>query len=119
METSTIGDRIPEEAVQLLEALLKDDEPVARALRAQIPHLRVTGHCPCPCPSIDFAPDRATVAAAPVTGNPVVEAEMLDADGRPVGGVLLFAFDGYLSNLEIYSWADEPITELPPPDRLA
>ncbi|GAA0618053.1 hypothetical protein [Streptomyces crystallinus] len=118
MDTSTTGDRIPAEAVKLLEALLKSDKPAHRALRAQIPHLRVTGHCTCSCASIDFGLDKAAVPSAPVTENPVADATVLDRDGQPVGGALLFAYDGYLSNLEVYAWGDEQITQLPPPDRL-
>ncbi|SEL30255.1 hypothetical protein [Streptacidiphilus jiangxiensis] len=118
METSTTGDRIPAEAVQILEALLNSDEPVHRALLAQIPHLRVTGRCTCSCASIDFGLDRSLVPAAAPSGNPVAEATVVDADGEPVGGVLVFAYDGYLSNLEVYAWGDDQISHLPSPDRL-
>ncbi|AUY52835.1 hypothetical protein [Streptomyces sp. CB01881] len=118
METSTTGDPLPAEAVQLLEALLKEDQPDHRALLAQIPHLRVIGRCPCSCASIDFGLDRAAVPAAPVAGNPVADGTVLDADGEPVGGALVFAYDGYLSNLEVYGWGDDQITRLPSPDRL-
>ncbi|MFE4516907.1 hypothetical protein ACFRMQ_22240 [Kitasatospora sp. NPDC056783] len=118
MDTSTIGDPLPAEAVRLLEALLQDDDPTHRALLAQLPHLRVTGHCRCPCASLDFGLDQAAAPAAPVTRNPAAEAPIHDADGEPVGGVLVFTQDGYLSGLEVHTWADEPITRLPHPDRL-
>lgn len=107
------------EAVALLDALLAGDGPAHRALRAQIPHLRVTGRCPCPCASIDVDLDRAAVPAAPAAAHPAAEATVLDSDGQPVGGVLVFASAGYLSGLEVYTWQDEPITRFPPPDRLA
>ncbi|MGW2250912.1 hypothetical protein ACWCXH_12000 [Kitasatospora sp. NPDC001660] len=110
------GEPVPDEAVHLLNALLGDAYP---ELSAQIPHLRVAGHCPCPCPSIDFSLDRTAVPAAPVVDNPFAEATVLDETGEPVGGALLFAFEGYLSNLEVYSWTDDPVTRLPSPDRLA
>lgn len=118
MEASTTGDRIPAAAAKLLEALLKSDEPVYRALRAQIPYLRVTGRCICSCASIDFGLDRTAVTSAPVGENIVADATVLDADGQPVGGALVFAYDGYLSNLEVYAWGDEQITQLPSPDQL-
>jgi len=118
METSATGDRIPPDAVRLLEALLASDEPVHRALLAQIPHLRVTGRCACSCASVDFGLNTALVSAAPVTANPVAEATVADADGLPIGGALVFASEGYLSNLEIYTWGDHQITRLPSPDRL-
>ncbi|MCT9089848.1 hypothetical protein N4G70_13350 [Streptomyces sp. ASQP_92] len=57
--------------------------------------------------------------AAPVADSPVVaEAEILDAEGRPIGGVLVFAQAGYLSYLETYTWLDQQITRFPSPDRL-
>ncbi|MFF1482248.1 hypothetical protein ACFVYD_32645 [Streptomyces sp. NPDC058301] len=56
--------------------------------------------------------------SATVTDNPVAEATVLDAAGQPIGGALVFAYDGYLSNLEIYAWDDEQITQLASPDRL-
>ncbi|WP_079404063.1 hypothetical protein [Streptomyces sp. 3211] len=118
METSTSGERIPAEAVRLLEALLTGDEPVHRALLAQIPFLHVTGRCRCSCASLDFGLDRSLVPAAPVIGNPVADATVVDVEGEPVGGALVFAHDGYLSNLEMYTWGDDRITRLPTPDRL-
>ncbi|MFE9406625.1 hypothetical protein ACFYNY_33515 [Streptomyces sp. NPDC006530] len=63
--------------------------------------------------------DETLIAAAPVADNPVVaEAEVLDAGGRPIGGVLVFAQTGYLSYLETYTWLDQQITRFPSPDRL-
>ncbi|WP_316520034.1 hypothetical protein [Kitasatospora brasiliensis] len=117
MDTIPPDTPLPTEAVRLLEALLRNDDPTHRALLAQLPHLRVTGRCACPCASIDFTPDRAAVAA-PGAGNPVAEALIVDADGEPVGGALVFTQDGYLSALEVHTWQDEPITRLPSPERL-
>lgn len=51
-------------------------------------------------------------------GNPVADATVVDVEGEPVGGALVFAHDGYLSNLEMYTWGDDRITRLPTPDRL-
>ncbi|MFE0459499.1 hypothetical protein ACFW1A_09590 [Kitasatospora sp. NPDC058965] len=120
MDDSTTGDPLPAEVVTLLQALLREDTPVHRGLLAQLPRLRVTGHCPCPCPTLDFGV-ADTAAVPPVAGarGPITEAAVLDRDGQPVGGVLVWATGGYLSGLELYSWADEPITRFPGPDRLA
>ena len=38
--------------------------------------------------------------------------------GETIGGVIVFVDDGYLSSLEIYSIAYEPISQFPPLDRL-
>ncbi|MEV7597234.1 hypothetical protein AB0O91_07545 [Kitasatospora sp. NPDC089797] len=119
MDDSTADPRPPAEAVALLEALLGADTPADRALRAQIPHLRVTGGCACPCAGLDFdLDDTAPVPSVPVPGRPAAEATVVDADGEPIGGVLVFATEGRLSALEVYTWADEPMTRLPSPDRL-
>ncbi|MFE9118160.1 hypothetical protein [Streptomyces sp. NPDC007172] len=57
--------------------------------------------------------------AALIAGDPVVaEAEVVDAHGQPIGGVLVFAHAGYLSYLETYTWLDEQITQFPSRDRL-
>jgi hypothetical protein len=40
-----------------------------------------------------------------------------DEDGEPIGGVLVFTTDGYLSLLEVYSHY-EPINLFPSTDRL-
>jgi hypothetical protein len=45
------------------------------------------------------------------------EAEVLDVNGEYIGGVIVFADDGYLSNLEVF-WLWEPISPFPPLDRL-
>jgi hypothetical protein len=39
-------------------------------------------------------------------------ADVLAADGRAIGGVILFADDGWLSSLEVY-WFEEQIREMP------
>ncbi|MFF1481410.1 hypothetical protein ACFVYD_28315 [Streptomyces sp. NPDC058301] len=120
METSTTGGALPAEAITLLETLLASDTPLHHALRAQIPHLRVTGHCSCSCATIVLGLDETLAAPAPVTDNPVVaEAEVLDSDGQEIGGVLVFAHGGYLSYLETYTWLDEPITQFPFPGQLS
>ena len=45
------------------------------------------------------------------------EAIVVDLNGENIGGVIVFADDGYLSNLEIF-WHDVPISPFPPLDRL-
>ncbi|MGH9197684.1 MAG: hypothetical protein ACRD1T_18320, partial [Acidimicrobiia bacterium] len=47
-----------------------------------------------------------------------VEADIRSEAGEYVGGVLLFANNGFLTMLEAYSVADEPIMAWPPNDRL-
>jgi hypothetical protein len=75
-------------------------------LREQVGHTRVTGlSCSCGCPSMNLAVDRP-VAAAPTSGM-VADGVGLDAGGKPVGALLFVDDDGYMSELEIFGWADD------------
>ena len=83
----------------------------------QVDAVSVNGGCPCGCATVDFIVDRSAPSAGK-TYRPIPnEAEVLDADGAYMGGVIVFTENGYLSSLEIFSIAD-PITQLPPLDRL-
>jgi hypothetical protein len=84
-------------------------------LLAQLPHTSVVRRCGCGCATVDLHVDRAAVAPATVGENPVAEASFAVDDANVSGGVLLFAEDGYLSYLEVYSVQDKPITRFPEP----
>ncbi|WP_435896839.1 hypothetical protein [Streptomyces griseosporeus] len=114
---------LPPDVAGTLTALLRGDDPVSVALRAQIPHAWVAGRCGCGCATVDLEVDRHAVPAAPAHESPAVEAgyssPVAAAGGRPVSpGVLVLTDDGYLSRLEIYSVGDEPITAWPDPRHL-
>ncbi|HKO39548.1 MAG TPA: hypothetical protein VJU14_14380 [Solirubrobacterales bacterium] len=51
-------------------------------------------------------------------GADPTEAAVLDETEGEIGGVLLFAKDGCLNQLEVYSFGEEPIRPLPSPARL-
>lgn len=98
------------DATATLNALLAGPNPVSSALRAQIPHTRVTGRCGCGCVTVDLTVDRAAVPPAPAHGNPAADAWYAVPDDA---GVMVFTKNGYLSLLEIYSTSSEPITTWP------
>ncbi|MCX5204583.1 hypothetical protein OG897_24400 [Streptomyces sp. NBC_00237] len=108
-----LNEPLAPDACAVLAALLDGPGPVLAALRAQIPHARVTGRCGCGCATVDLEVDREAVTAAPWHDRPAVEA------GYPAdeygAGVLLFTAEGYLSGLEIYSASGDPVTEWPDP----
>jgi hypothetical protein len=57
--------------------------------------------------------------AAAHLGRPIpAEATVLDAEGQPLGGVIVFLKEGYLSMLEVYSFGVSPIREWPPAEQL-
>jgi hypothetical protein len=88
------------------------------ALLAQADAARVVGHCDCGCATVDLAVDASAPAAAPSPSPLPNEAAVLGDDGEPVGGVLVFVSDGYLSMLEVYAYDVEPISPFPPMERL-
>jgi hypothetical protein len=103
---------LPHGAAATLRALLTGTDPVGAALRAQIPYTRVTRRCGCGCATVDLVVDPARVPPAPAHDNPAADAWYAVPDDA---GVLVFTVDGYLASLEIYSTADEPITDWPEP----
>jgi len=107
----------PEERATLLALLNHADFEGRHALVEQVDAARADGHCPCGCATVGLVVDPAAPSAGK-TYRPIPnEADVHDADGGYIGGVIVFADDGYLSALEIYSISD-PITQLPPLDRL-
>jgi hypothetical protein len=91
----------------LLESLLDSEFEGVAELRAQVEHATASSGCECGCGLIDLSvpPDLpASSAAGPVP----VEGTVLDGDGGPIGGILLFVEEGRLAGLEIYSY-DEPL----------
>jgi hypothetical protein len=89
----------------LLDALLAHDFPGAPVLREQARAATSTPGCTCGCGTLDLhVPATAPTVAA---GGPApVEGTIRGADGRPLGGVLLFVEDGRLSRLDVTSHGD-------------
>ena len=83
------------------------------ALLRQVPALSIVGG---PVTMIELAVDRSlversTFGSGPTPGN----SKVLTPEGEPVGSLLVWIEDGYISCLE-YGWVtDETPTELPPP----
>ncbi|MBS2965929.1 hypothetical protein KGA66_22985 [Actinocrinis puniceicyclus] len=111
----------PDDVVMTLTHLLRPDDPVQTALLAQIPHVTIKGRCGCGCATVYFDLDTGAVMPGPIdpARHPLVaEAGIVGPCGEPLGEVLVFARDGYLSWLEVCSWSDATIRTLPSPDRL-
>ncbi|WP_406272632.1 hypothetical protein OHT93_23830 [Streptomyces sp. NBC_00191] len=107
-----MAEPLSQQATATLNALLTGSDPVGSTLRAQIPHTQVADRCGCGCVTVDLAVDRAAVPPAPTHGNPAADAWYAVPEDA---GVMVFAKDGYLSLLEIYSASSEPITAWPEP----
>jgi hypothetical protein len=74
----------------------------ASALSTSVATLQVVGRCGCGCASVDFC--------RPATGHMaqmVADAVAKAPNGEDLG-VLVFALNGQLSGLEVYSYSDNP-----------
>lgn len=108
---------LPEELATLLALLNYGDFDGRDALLEQVDSARVESYCGCGCATVALVVDPAARSAGR-TYRPIPnQAHVVDANGESVGGVIVFADDGYLSNLEIF-WYTEPISPFPPLERL-
>jgi hypothetical protein len=100
----------------LLAAMLSvDGLQAAGVLQQQATTARAAECCACGCGSIYLLIDQgASQRAEPLEERVIVEGDVLNAEGDPIGGVLLFQDDGWLRHLEIYTFGDEPLP-LPAP----
>jgi hypothetical protein len=103
---------------ELLAAMLSvDGLDGAYVLRQQTAVARAEPSCTCGCGSIYLRIDRAASEGAHADlPRVIVEGTVISESGEPIGGLLLFEEDGWLHNLEVYSFTDEPLP-LPPPSR--
>jgi hypothetical protein len=100
----------------LLDAMLDVGSlEAAEIMRLQATTARAAASCACGCGSIYLVLDAAEPCVDTVS-LPVVEGDVLGSHGEVVGGMLLFARDGRLHNLEVYSFTDAPLP-LPPRER--
>ena len=108
---------LPEERATLIALLNHADFDGRDALLEQVDTARVDWYCACGCATVNLIVDPQAPSAGK-TYRPIPnEADVLDANGENIGGVIVFADEGYLSNLEIYSY-EEPISPFPPLERL-
>ncbi|MFJ3902271.1 hypothetical protein [Streptomyces sp. NPDC090025] len=102
---------MPDDVAEAFDVVLSEaDDPVHRALRAQLPYVRVYERCSCGCGSAYFEEiDPAVVAPAPVErGTRVaVDAQYYTEAGDLCGEILLFTRHGHLSWLEVCSYTDD------------
>ncbi|WP_327151582.1 hypothetical protein [Nocardia sp. NBC_01329] len=116
-----MSEPLPSDVVTTLETLLRPDDQLYAAVRAQIPHARIQSRCGCGCVSVNFELD--TTELTPVRVDPprhpiIAEADIIGPEDDSPGEILLFVSGGYLSSLEACSWGDGPITAWPPPEQL-
>jgi hypothetical protein len=91
---------------EIVRWLLKHGDATCAELASQIDTLRVVSTCTCGCPTVDFAEKETP---QPRSTSRLVSDQLAIVDGQLVG-VMLFARDGCISMLEVYSCAgtDKP-----------
>jgi len=99
----------------LIEVLLSEDGPGVLELRAQVASVRVLGPWSPGSASLRLVVN-GNVPPGAVSDGPAGSGWAYALSGEPLGTVLLWVTDGYLSDLE-YGWVTgEAPTELPSAD---
>ena len=113
-----MGEVAPDEKVQeLIAHILSEASFDGQAqLIAQIPYLRIREG---PVTFLRLVADRCAAPRSAFERGPVPgSAWVFGADGSPIGTMLLWVDDGYISALE-YAWVtDDPPAELPQIDQI-
>ena len=80
------------------------------ALRDQWAHASLEPSCECGCGSIGFVFDGDFLPAPSSARNPLpVEADVIDADGEVVGGVIVLLREGVLDDIDVHSFGGTEI----------
>ena len=101
MGRTSLNRPLTEHERDVIHWLLEHGNPGAEKLLPQIDRLSVVGKCDCGCPTVEFALDGEPV---PVKGHRLISDNLGEIDGMSVG-VMLFATDGQIFMLEVYSMA--------------
>jgi hypothetical protein len=118
-ETAYMARDLSAEEGAVLDAFLQGDWLGSEPLRQQAREIRVSGKCGCGCATVEFTVDSTNAPQAPPQNPAPKEATVWNDDRTQViGGILLFAPDGYLSSMEIYTFTDNSIEVFPPLDRI-
>lgn len=113
----------PGERAVLLALLGAADFDGRDVLLEQVDSATVVGYCPCPCATValEVPPSARRAPRMPERTIPN-QAGVLNAEGQTIGGIIVFADEGYLSAIEIFDYGfdygDGPISPLPSVDRL-
>lgn len=80
------------------------------ALRDQWAHASVEPSCECGRGSIGFVFDGDFLPAPSSARTPLpVEADVIDADGEVVGGVIVLVREGVLDDIDVHSFGERPL----------
>ncbi|HEY9401490.1 MAG TPA: hypothetical protein VIQ24_02265 [Pyrinomonadaceae bacterium] len=102
---------------RLLQWLLAHGTAEAANYAAQLPRVRVVSRCTCGCPTLDLALDGKEYRTSDFSMI-LAEAEGHSPEGVPVN-VMLHAYEGELSELEVISINGTKIFSMPVPEMLS
>lgn len=93
-----------------LDAVLALTFDGVEALRDQWAHASVEPSCECGCGSIGFVFDGDFLPTPSSARNPLpVEADVIDADGEVVGGVIVLLREGVLDDIDVHAFGEGPL----------
>jgi len=99
--------KITANELEVLRAWVAHDVPGATELRDQLSELvEVFSSCDCGCSSIGFKRYALSDEGGGVSIFDV-DAEIVDNEGRSVGGMMLLIRTGRLDDVDVHSWFDE------------
>ncbi|MFC9964573.1 hypothetical protein [Nocardia ignorata] len=90
----------------------------AEELRAQIPHSHVVATWGVGSPSVDLAVDPKSARPASAADGIYANAAVTDHNGSPVGEIILWIDNGWLSSIEYAWYTDERPRILPEPTQI-
>lgn len=111
MQSALVASRLPSDDERaFIDTVLGHTFEGAEALRTQWAHALVESSCDCGCGSIRFVFDADFAPVASTAGNPLpVEAEILDASGDAVGGIIVLVSDGVLDDVDVHAFGSGPL----------
>lgn len=93
-----------------MDAVLSHSFDGGEALRDQWAHALVEPSCECGCGSIGFVFDGDFQPIRSSARNPLpVEADVLDARGEVVGGVIVLVREGVLDDIDVHAFGEKPL----------
>jgi hypothetical protein len=114
--TNRIDEPLTERQARILDAVLDAAPgPGIDTLRLQLATAHVCGG---PFTFPDLKVNRSMQSAPFADGPLPVHSVVKDAMGQPIGEIIVWITDGYLSGLEYAWYTDEPPAEWPLPDQL-
>ena len=110
------GDMVRRQVRDLLEKVLRQaDFPGSAELLQQASSVRVIGG---PITMLDLHSSDASAASAFTDGPVPLSMLVSDSAGNPIGELIIWVEQGYLSGLEFAWWTDDPPDELPTADHV-